>query len=470
MAQYIFSAETVDQVRRNPLHEALRDLGRTARDGHRLDTPEFKKLLGYITEVADGRDRREPMTDVPGTHRPQPRLRVLIDAAFGELGDLTWFRLNKIVNQSRLPLIGEFTRMAASVGRLNEEHLCELVSALVSDAPDKKLLKLLNHLGGRIPHCGLDLFSKMATLFRPDLYCVIPKRWGTESGCLKFIDDDLRKYCAVCRTLREICDEVAFPSDVRGVIFCRAVEMDPIHPTLEAALNRSIGAALAWANVLDAGEGFIAGLANDDGINMPLEVSASAIRVRRGEVRLRNQLIRDYRSECAISGKCAKDLLEVAYVAPYPAGDVHSTRNTVLLRTDLHTMWDLNLIGVDPDTMEVHISDKMRGTYYESFVGAKLALPRDGAPIDAVALKERWQHFAQHEKAIANRRDDKPKAAKAPATADSEESLRVPEIQTLAALEPKTGAPGMWRGHSSAAGARTAPASAFGDIGYETED
>ena len=296
MAQYIFSAETVDQIRRNPIHEVIADLGKTARDGHRLATPEFKKLLGYVTEVADGRDRREPMTEVAGSHRPQPRLRVLIDAAFGELGDLTWFRLNKIANQTRLPLAGEYTRMAASVGRLDEGHLSEIILGLVSDAPDKKLLKLLNHLGGKIPHCGLDLFSKLATLFRPDLYFPSPKRWGVESGCLKFIDNDLRKYCAVCRTLREICDEVGFPSDVRGPIFGRAVEMDPIHPTLESAINRSIGSALAWANVLEPGEGFMPGLANDDGISMPLEVASSALRVRRGETRLRNQLIRDYRT------------------------------------------------------------------------------------------------------------------------------------------------------------------------------
>ena len=146
MADYIFSKETIDQMRRNPMHEVLRDLGKAGYDGHRLETPEFKKLLGYLTEIADGRDRREPMMDVPGTHRPQPKLRVLIDAAYGELGDLTWFRMNKIANQSRLPLKGMFTRMAASVGRLNEEHVDDVIGALVSDSPDRKLLKLLKKM------------------------------------------------------------------------------------------------------------------------------------------------------------------------------------------------------------------------------------------------------------------------------------------------------------------------------------
>ncbi len=48
MAGYIFSAELVDQLRRNPIHEVLRDLGTHARDANLLGSPAFKKLIGYL--------------------------------------------------------------------------------------------------------------------------------------------------------------------------------------------------------------------------------------------------------------------------------------------------------------------------------------------------------------------------------------------------------------------------------------
>jgi len=449
MAGYIFSAELVDQLKRNPAHEVLRDLGRAARDANLLGTPSFKKLIGYLTDVADGRDRREPQAAVSGTHRPQPRLRVLISEAFKEFGDLTWFRINKIANNARLPLKGQFTRMAASVGRLAESDLDAIICALVNDAADKKMLRLLNERGGRIRNCGLELFSRLAYLLRPDLFFLLPLPWADASGCLKHIGDDLRKYCAVCRTLRGICDTVGFPQEVRASLFDRAVQMDPMHPTLESAISQSIGGALAWANNLDPGEAYTpAPTKGVEEITMPVEVAGPAIRVRRGTTSLRNTLLRMYR-ECAISGKCPRDLLEVAYIAPYPAGDVHSPRNAVLLRSDLHTLWDLNLIAVHPESFEVHLHERLRGSYCEQFAGKPLAAAADGSRLDAAALRERWHHFAarnvKRRRSAGKHVEEAAEAQDGTKAAIDLESKEV-EIQILNELEPKrSGSSGIWR-------------------------
>lgn len=454
MAGYIFSAELVDQLKRNPAHEVLRDLGKAARDANILNTPAFKKLIGYLTDVADGRDRREPQTAVSGTHRPQPRLRVLITEAFKEFGDLTWFRINKIANNARLPLKGQFTRMAASVGRLAEDDLDAMLCALVNDAADKKLLRLLNENGGRIHNCGLELFSRLAYLLRPDLFFLLPLPWADASGCLKYIGDDLRKYCAICRTLRTICDTVNFPQEVRASLFDRAVQMDPMHPTLETAINQSIGGALAWANMLEPGEAYSpAPTKGVEEITMPVEVAGAAIRVRRGTTALRNTLLRMYR-ECAISGECPKDLLEVAYIAPYPAGDVHSPRNAILLRSDLHTLWDLNLIGVHPESLEIHLHDRLRGTYCEQFAGKTLTavVAAENARLDAAALRDRWSHFAARQKKRSKRGGESARSGADAASTDSKSTPAIDleskdvEIQILNEAEPRrSGSSGIWR-------------------------
>jgi len=218
--------------------------------------------------------------------------------------------------------------------------------------------------------------------------------------------------------------------------------MDPIHPTLATAINASIGGALAWANVLEPGEAYVAGRRENDSISMPLEVASAAIRVRRGDARLRAVLCRSYRNRCAISGECPKDLLEAAYIAPYPAGDVHSPRNAIPLRADLHTLWDLNLIAVNPDTLEVCIASRLRGTFYESFTGATLAQPGGANDVDRTALKERWSHF---------RAGEAETHAEPGTSADHEQSKRA-DVETLADFEPKkSSASGIWKPPPSAA-------------------
>jgi len=446
MAGYIFTADLIDQLRREPMHEVLRDLGKAGRDAHILATPEFRRLLGYLTEVADGRDRREPQVAVAGTHRPQPRLRVLIGEAFGQYGDLTWFRLNKIAASGRPPLKGVFPRMAAGVGRMEGEDLEAVVSALVDEQPDKRLLTMLNERGGRIANCGLELFTRLAFLFRPDLYFLIPRAWGEESGCLSFIGEDLRKYGAVCRALRSICDEVNFPAEVRGLLFDRAARMQPMHLTLLEAINRSIGGALAWSNVLDAGDAYVSGRKAHDDISMPLEVACAAIRVRRGESRLRQQLFRNFRGRCAISGECPKDLLEVAHIAPYPAGDVNSPRNAVLLRSDLHTLWDLQLIGVNPETLEVSLSEAIRGTYAEAIAGRSLTEPGGANALDRVALKERWVNFMATERRRQAERARGGSDGARKSIGPNREADDAAVVDTFEQLEPKkSSASGIWR-------------------------
>jgi len=111
------TAEVIEQIRNNPLPTVLFDLGRAAIQINVHQTPEFKKLISYLMETADGRDRREPWTQRPGVARPVPKLRVAVDACFDMYGDLQWFKLNKTTNKSGQPLLGMFPRMAASIAR-----------------------------------------------------------------------------------------------------------------------------------------------------------------------------------------------------------------------------------------------------------------------------------------------------------------------------------------------------------------
>jgi len=389
------SHDIVDRTRRNPTNGVLFDLGRAARDAHVLKTTQFKKLIAYLLEYADGRDRREPLTVVPGQARPVPRLRVAVDRCFGTYADLHWFKINKAVNASSLPLTGLFPHVAASLGRVRPEDFGYVVGALVHRDPDAALLRLLNRRGGRVKGLGLQLFSRLAVAFRRDLYFLIPHEWGTASGALRFIGNDLRKYCAFCRALRSVCDDVGITPKIRGPIFDVLMRADPANPQLLEALNGNVGPTIGRATELKATDGYLPTSDLDGRLTMPLEFTGPAILARRGQRRLRYALLQAYGNHCAITGACPKDLLEVAYIAPFPTGDVNSVENAMLLRADLHTLWDLNLIGVDPQDLSIHLAKRLRGSTYENLCGRTIVQRRNGSQLNPAALRDRWELFVQ---------------------------------------------------------------------------
>ncbi|HEX8915230.1 MAG TPA: HNH endonuclease [Humisphaera sp.] len=63
--------------------------------------------------------------------------------------------------------------------------------------------------------------------------------------------------------------------------------------------------------------------------------------------------------------------------------------NWLLLRADLHTLFDLGLMRVDPDALRVVLADALRGTDYWQYHGAALRPRRDGSQPDVDRLRHR---------------------------------------------------------------------------------
>ncbi len=103
-------------------------------------------------------------------------------------------------------------------------------------------------------------------------------------------------------------------------------------------------------------------------------VLASIVR-RQGQFQFRQQLIKAYKGKCAISGSDVEQSLEAAHIIPYNGKETNNTSNGLLLRADLHTLFDLKLITIDPDTMKVLISPELMKTQCRAFWQKKLMLP-----------------------------------------------------------------------------------------------
>ena len=119
-----------------------------------------------------------------------------------------------------------------------------------------------------------------------------------------------------------------------------------------------------------------------------------SIVARRGQQKFRNSLLKQYENKCAISSCEIVAILDAAHVRPYRGDFTNSLNNGLILRTDLHTLFDLDLLGVDPETLEVHISESIDDQNYQKFEGVKLRSPNNREnSLFKGALEYRWKLF-----------------------------------------------------------------------------
>jgi predicted restriction endonuclease len=104
---------------------------------------------------------------------------------------------------------------------------------------------------------------------------------------------------------------------------------------------------------------------------------SSSIVLRRGQADFRKNLIKIYDSKCAISGTDAEQALEAAHIIPYKGENTNHPSNGILLRSDIHTLFDLGFLSVDTKEMTVIISPFLMNTCYKKYMGKKLWLPEN---------------------------------------------------------------------------------------------
>lgn len=104
-------------------------------------------------------------------------------------------------------------------------------------------------------------------------------------------------------------------------------------------------------------------------------VTAGIIR-RRGQPTFRKDLLDAYGNSCAITGCNLPDVLEAAHVHPYKGELTNDISNGLLLRADIHTLFDLQLIAIESETMLVRVSPKLVGTSYSKLDGSPLRQPK----------------------------------------------------------------------------------------------
>jgi putative restriction endonuclease len=102
------------------------------------------------------------------------------------------------------------------------------------------------------------------------------------------------------------------------------------------------------------------------------------IKPRLGQGAFRVEVTDAYSRRCAITGEKTRPALEAGHIRPYAKNGPHEIRNGILLRSDLHNLFDLGYLTVTLD-YKVEVSRRIReefenGRHYYALHGQTLAI------------------------------------------------------------------------------------------------
>lgn len=118
----------------------------------------------------------------------------------------------------------------------------------------------------------------------------------------------------------------------------------------------------------------------------------ASIARRLGQPKFRRELLRAYSERCAISGEPALAVLEAAHIEPYRVRGLNTVTNGLLLRADLHTLFDLGLISFDEHD-RLLVAAVLDNSDYANLRGKPLRVP------DVTAYRPSKQALAAHRSA-----------------------------------------------------------------------
>ena len=100
---------------------------------------------------------------------------------------------------------------------------------------------------------------------------------------------------------------------------------------------------------------------------------------RLGQKSFKAVVLRAYSRRCAITGDRIEPVLQAAHIRPLPKGGEHRLDNGMLLRSDVHTLYDRGYLGVDAQHRLV-VSPRLHkefgnGEYFYSRAGKRIAVP-----------------------------------------------------------------------------------------------
>lgn len=111
----------------------------------------------------------------------------------------------------------------------------------------------------------------------------------------------------------------------------------------------------------------------------PVYSDPRLVRGRMGQQSFQAVVLDAYHRRCAITGERIRPVLQAAHIKPLPRGGEHRLDNGLLLRSDVHTLFDRGYLGIDPK-FHLRVSPRLReefdnGEEFYARAGERIQLP-----------------------------------------------------------------------------------------------
>ncbi|MDX8048518.1 HNH endonuclease signature motif containing protein [Lentzea sp. BCCO 10_0798] len=121
-------------------------------------------------------------------------------------------------------------------------------------------------------------------------------------------------------------------------------------------------------------------------------IAKSLVTVRKGQKEFRKSLLERYGLVCMVTGPNPEQALHAAHLRAFAKHQRHVPEEGALLRADIHQLFDLGMIAVDPATLTVVVDPRLRAyPSYRDLGGQALQVPADKVPC-MEALRDHHQH------------------------------------------------------------------------------
>ena len=205
-------------------------------------------------------------------------------------------------------------------------------------------------------------------------------------GSLDQFVERVRKY-------RHVQDRLPYDTEI-GCVLLRMVEFFPT--------ARRLAAPTDWSSEIVRGRGYDTDDLSADhsvpravaqylrtGEDLPDEIPAHIRDQMFGDARLvvprlgqdafKAVIANNYHYRCAITGDKVRPVLQAAHILPVADGGIHRSDNGLLLRSDIHTLFDRGYIGIDPK-LRLIVSPRLRdefgnGDALYAMAGSEIARP-----------------------------------------------------------------------------------------------
>ncbi len=103
------------------------------------------------------------------------------------------------------------------------------------------------------------------------------------------------------------------------------------------------------------------------------------VRPRLGQGTFRVLVTDSYQRRCAVSGEKTLPALDAAHIRPYREGGSHDASNGILMRRDIHSLFDAGYVTITPE-LRFEVSGRIReefsnGRHYYALHGSSIAVP-----------------------------------------------------------------------------------------------